>query len=441
MGGSNMNYTKEYQRLILVFVLLIGVNFLLFFFISGTMMITLDTIILMNDGYEFLDGVARLPFTPPASVVIYSMLSLLCIFLISYYRHSRRIVLNISELLFVIQLMMSFVLMYVIGFSSNMIILLIVADILLLYRSAREGAFLLVVCALAFIITSMGNMNIFSSIPFESYISVYNTSTQFILKGVLAALETGVLVVFIVFSFLLIQLEVHESSNVKELNSELISLNNQLKEYANIREKMGETRERNRLAREIHDTLGHTLTGLSVGLNAVMMIPNKDDELVQRQLIRLSETAQQGLKDVRRSVKKLRPDALETHSLKGALGILIQDFCAVSSTEINFVCHLEELRFSPDEEDVVYRVIQESLTNAIRHGKANKVFISFALENERLIIIIEDDGIGCKEVKPGFGLHHMQERIKLLSGTLRFYGHAGFVIIAEIPIRKELVYG
>ena len=59
-------------------------------------------------------------------------------------------------------------------------------------------------------------------------------------------------------------------------------------------------------------------------------------------------------------------------------------------------------------------------------------------ENDTLILIIEDDGIGCENIKPDFGLHHMQERIALLQGDIRFYGSNGFVILAEIPIREGI---
>ena len=71
-------------------------------------------------------------------------------------------------------------------------------------------------------------------------------------------------------------------------------------------------------------------------------------------------------------------------------------------------------------------------------GKAKEVYISFALEKDTLILVIEDDGIGCEEIKQGFGLHHMEERVKLLNGTLRVYGYDGFMIIAEIPLRREI---
>ena len=100
---------------------------------------------------------------------------------------------------------------------------------------------------------------------------------------------------------------------------------------------------------------------------------------------------------------------------------------------------MPKLVFDNDEEEVIYRIIQEGMTNAVRHGKAKEIYISIAKERNILILIIEDDGIGCENIKPDFGLHHMQERVSLLQGNIRFYGSNGFVIIAEIPIREGVL--
>ena len=109
----------------------------------------------------------------------------------------------------------------------------------------------------------------------------------------------------------------------------------------------------------------------------------------------------------------------------------------VTDVHIHFVCHLPRLNFDKDEEEVIYRIIQEGMTNAVRHGKAHEIFISIAKQKDTLLLIIEDDGVGCTNIKPDFGLHHMQERIALLQGNIRFYGSHGFIILAEIPIRQN----
>lgn len=91
--------------------------------------------------------------------------------------------------------------------------------------------------------------------------------------------------------------------------------------------------------------------------------------------------------------------------------------------------------FNKDEEDVIYRIVQESITNAIRHGKAEQIRVRIDREYNMLKIYIKDNGIGCADVQKGFGLHHMEERLDMLKGTLTYHGEDGFVVDAQIPIR------
>ena len=82
-------------------------------------------------------------------------------------------------------------------------------------------------------------------------------------------------------------------------------------------------------------------------------------------------------------------------------------------------------------------IVQEGMTNASRHGHASHVGISLVGNGSSLEIVIADDGIGCQKVKKGFGLHHMQERLELLGGTLRFWSEKGFVLEICIPLNRE----
>ena len=88
-----------------------------------------------------------------------------------------------------------------------------------------------------------------------------------------------------------------------------------------------------------------------------------------------------------------------------------------------------------DEEDVISRIIQESITNAIRHGKADKIKVKIDRQYNMLNIHVEDNGVGCANVQKGFGLHHMEERLAMLKGSLSYCGDHGFIIDAGIPIR------
>ena len=149
----------------------------------------------------------------------------------------------------------------------------------------------------------------------------------------------------------------------------------------------------------------------------------------------MKENARQGIKDIRRSVNKLRPDALEHSGLQEALEKMINETMQVSDVKINYDCQVEVLKFNQDEEDMIYRVVQESITNAIRHGKAKQIDVNLWKEDKWLNLEIKDNGIGCEEIHTGFGLIHIEERIKMLKGTVEYDGSNGFKVTARIPIR------
>ena len=220
-----------------------------------------------------------------------------------------------------------------------------------------------------------------------------------------------------------------------ELNKQLDAANEKLKLYAINTEKMAETRERNRLAREIHDTLGHALTGIIAGIDACMTLIDISKDDTKKQLEAVSKVARSGMKDVRRSVKALRPDVLENLSLEEAINQAILEMGKASGAEIILENIAGVLKFQEDEEEVIYRIIQESMTNSIRHGSAKQIWIHIERNYNLLIIRIKDDGIGCKEITNGFGLKHMSERLELLNGELQCDGSDGFEVIAKIPIR------
>ena len=139
--------------------------------------------------------------------------------------------------------------------------------------------------------------------------------------------------------------------------------------------------------------------------------------------------------DVRRSVNELRPDALEQRDLLSAIHKMISQMSATSKVEITLDNSAGRLTLGEDEEEVIYRIIQESITNSIRHGKADKVRIWMTREYNIVTITIKDNGVGAPNIEPGFGLAHMKERLDMLGGKIHVDGSDGFCLMAEIPIR------
>ena len=216
--------------------------------------------------------------------------------------------------------------------------------------------------------------------------------------------------------------------------------------YAIEAERTAETRERNRLAREIHDTLGHALTGIAAGLDACIVMVDTAPDFTKQQLVKIRETALRGIKDVRRSVKKLRPDDLEKMPLREALEHMTMEFCASTGMDVRLNILKMPAHLREDEEEVVYRVVQEGITNANRHGHAQHQTVTITVEQGRIYLLLYDDGEGAPvdadgRVEEGFGLKHMKERVGLLHGTVRYesgqaFGGHGFSLEVVIPERK-----
>lgn len=275
----------------------------------------------------------------------------------------------------------------------------------------------------------------FFMISWDMFLAVFETDMQAVLKSIRSILVSTNLVLFIWYTALLIQEEYRERERIQSLNGQLELANRKLKSYAIEAEKNAEVRERNRLAREIHDTLGHALTGIIAGLDAAVMMMDIAPDSAKKQLEKVSEVAREGMTDVRRSMNSLRPDALEKLELEDAIRKMLKDMGETAKVEIVFDNQVHPLNFHEDEEEVIYRVIQEATTNAIRHGKASYIKIGISKVDQWLTIAVKDNGCGCSEVKPGFGLKHMRERLAMLNGTLECSSESGFLVAANIPIR------
>lgn len=425
-------------RLRLTYAVLCAVCFLQLFFFASLFFFTTQ---LVKDQFEaaaFLRQAEVIPL--PAKQILLETIIFYPILLLVMQMRNKVNKTRGKELLFLfLEIAICLWLLRLTSFTSNEIFLLVTANMLTLTRDRKTKGIALIILVFLFFTTNYYVISDYLvTVSFDSYLYPYTAQASNLLRSVSALLSTLVLIIFLLYILFLIQDQILESTQMQKMNRELQDLNHQLEEMADVREKMGETKERNRLAREIHDTLGHTLTGLSTGLEAAKALLQADPGLALKQLDRLSTVAKEGLRDVRRSVNKLRPDALENHSLAEALKQMIDRFVESTGVEVVFVCHLASLQFQADEEETIYRIVQESMTNSVRHGNADKIYVSFGKDEDSLIIIIEDNGSGCADIQEGFGLHHMKERVALLKGNVRFYGKQGFEVLVELPLRKEL---
>ncbi len=194
--------------------------------------------------------------------------------------------------------------------------------------------------------------------------------------------------------------------------------------------------ERHRIAQELHDEVGQSLTVVLLGLKQVESRAPAD--LVE-DLAAVRESARTGLDDVRRVARRLRPGVLEDLGLTSALAALATDFTDHSAADVrrSFAPGLPTL--SPEVEVVVYRVAQEALTNAARHAEAREVELSLQRLGSSVVLEVRDDGRGFTGLTEGSGLMGMRERAALVRAELSVISQPrhGTTVRLKVPVEAE----
>ncbi len=193
--------------------------------------------------------------------------------------------------------------------------------------------------------------------------------------------------------------------------------------------------ERRRLARELHDETGQALTSILLGLKSVEEA--KDAQQRDAAAAELRELVVSTLQDVRRLAVELRPKVLDDFGLLPALERLAETFTEQIGIATDVEANLGDARLPAEVETALYRLVQEALTNVVKHSRASHVSISLVRKAKSVSAVIEDDGIGFTEPSgEGLGLIGMRERVGLLDGRLEVESRSGHgtTIVAEVPL-------
>jgi signal transduction histidine kinase len=229
---------------------------------------------------------------------------------------------------------------------------------------------------------------------------------------------------------------------------ELTVAHRQLQEYSAQVEELSVIRERNRIAREIHDTLGHALTLLAVQLETATQLEARGDPRLREELLEARQVAKACLTDVRHSVEALRPDEASAGSLQEQLRRLVAAF-ETTSHETKITLDLDEAThpLNPELSQTLYRCAQEALTNIRKHAYATKVLLRLSTSSGKanhVELTVLDNGQRSttehEHPTSGFGLLGMRERVALLDGTLRAGpdpGH-GWRVEVVLPLKKRV---
>lgn len=423
----------------------------LFFFIVKNTMFILNVIIVLfyvaviaittkyiigNDlARSFLDKVMYMP-TAPVYIISGSVGLLLCLAYCVYYREFNNIRnKTINYLYSLLEVVISVILIFLIYLSYNGIILFVFCDCMYHLKKGLKYQVLLVALGLIYLLANYEIVTYFYTlVNIEEYFLVYDASIRNCLIIIKRLLEGFNIILFIIFMIIYILKQIQENEYISKKLSMVAMINKKMQKYVIVTEKFGEKNERKRLARELHDTIGHALAGMAVGVDACITMIDKNPQLAKAQLKVISKAIRKGMKDVRNSLNKMRPDFLQQYRLKEAIEKMKEEISNVTDLKINLNYQIDETGFDTKIEDILFRVIQESITNSIRHGLATVVDINIYKENNLLCLKIKDNGKGCKAINYGFGLKQMVERVSQIRGDINFYSENGFTTEMKIPL-------
>ncbi|MEL6160558.1 MAG: sensor histidine kinase [Cyanobacteria bacterium J06554_11] len=271
-------------------------------------------------------------------------------------------------------------------------------------------AFLLFVVGLSFRLRSLSGMG--RRLPSEVH-------------GPLQHLVMGLHLNFVVLfglSLLLVVLLINALLTERQSQQKLQRANRELRGSAQEIEKLAMDQERSRIARDIHDALGHSLTALNVQLESAVKLWEKDPNRSQQFLLTAKQLGSQSLQEVRASVASLRQDPLAGKSLASAISSLLQTAQSNQASPLTITHDIDLAQpLASNLNLLLYRIVQEGLTNVVKHANAQNVHLQLTGSPAVVTLQLEDDGDGfdIQQARSGFGLQSMRDRAEAVGGTFK----------------------
>ena len=225
----------------------------------------------------------------------------------------------------------------------------------------------------------------------------------------------------------------------RQSREKLAIAHEQLRQYSLRIEDQAMLQERNRIGRDIHDSLGHSLTALNLQLEAALKLWSTDTTKALKFVSEAKHLGSTALREVRQSVATLRADPLQGESLEKAIASLAAEFDHTTATSLDWRLHPGR-SIPPEMGIALYRIAQEAVTNIHKHAAATEVKIQLSDTETRLSLVIQDNGTGFKSDQntTGFGLQSMRERTLALGGRFEIESApaSGCRITADFPLPR-----
>lgn len=431
-----MKHTNLYY-LSIIRNLMVLLNFINILFLATIILFTSKYIVENQLSREFLEKITYVPKSP--QLVFWGSIILFAILIYLMYHRDKKIIEHklVNNLYNFFEAIICFIIVYLLYMTYNGLVLLVFCDCIYNFKDDKYAKYMLISLIGMYLFTNWDVFTAFSPLMnFQQYVQFYDVNLKNLLFLSKSILEMFNILLFIIFMSVYAVGQIQENEFISKKLRMISLVNKKLQRYAIATEKIGENNERKRLAREIHDTVGHALAGVAAGIDACIVMIDSNPEATKSQLKIISKVVRQGMVDVRKSLNKLRPGALEKQGFKEAIEKMIEDFGSLSEVNIKLDYRLKDVDLENTTEDILFRIIQESMTNSVRHGGASQINISLYMEENNLCLYIKDNGIGCSEISYGFGLKQMKERVAIINGKVKFDGTNGFMVMVKIPIFK-----
>jgi len=308
--------------------------------------------------------------------------------------------------------------LYVCSLMANMVILSIY---LVLLDSAATGVYYIFPIAEIFL---TGRSILYSVVIV--HVLVYLSAALIAKADLTETMLPYFAILLLVYLFRGISLE-REKSEL--LHAELAEANAKLKEVIIVK-------ERTRIAQEMHDSIGHTLIALRMQLEYAGNTFHNHPQLAEEALSKAQIFSQKSIKELRKAVAILKDPASSRIDLNELLTDMIESLQTSGTLSFTFTYDHEVEKENQDLKSCIYNSVREAVTNGLKHGKARHFLIEIKKRSESILVVVEDDGLGCNVVKKSHGLQGIEERIDLLNGSVEFSSEKGngFRMCVEIPV-------
>jgi len=210
-----------------------------------------------------------------------------------------------------------------------------------------------------------------------------------------------------------------------ESTLQLAQTNMALQEHAVLAVERAAEGERRRLAREVHDVLAYTLTSLIMMMEAAIDLAGPRDNQLRQHLERIRDQTKEGLLEVRRTLQAIRRFESTPETGLTAIYRLVQSFDRATHFRIRLHLGDAPMSFGAEKDRIAFRVVQEGISNALRHGRATEIGIQFSRQGAGVAIAVVDNGAGFDVPAEGFGLVGIRERLTQVGGAVEIHGEPG----------------